>query len=252
MVRSSILLFCLSSAMYLDAHAFEVVRACGGDSNWPPMSYVLAPSKTVEGLSAEILRTVLTPEPVISLRPWARCLAEVRAREGYDVVMSAFKTPEREAQFVFSRSYHSLTPAYLFSTEHFKAPPLKSLADLEKFKVCALHGASIFYTKLAPAQIESGATSYLSLIRKIDRGHCDIVVDMREVFLGFAKLGLLPFTANTYQILPLPETEKYSLHYGVSKQHPQALQLIERIDKGLNEMHRTGKLNTLIDKYQVQ
>jgi polar amino acid transport system substrate-binding protein len=144
-MRSSILLICLSGAMHLDAHAFEVVRVCGDDSNWPPMSYVLAPSKAVEGISAEILRTVLTPEPVISLRPWARYLAEVRAREGYDVVMSAFKTPEQEAQFVFSRSYHSLTPAYLFSNQHFKSPPIKSLVDLEKFKVCASHGAFIFF-----------------------------------------------------------------------------------------------------------
>jgi polar amino acid transport system substrate-binding protein len=75
---------------------------------------------------------------------------------------------------------------------------------------------------------------------------------MREVFQGFAKLGLLPFTANAYQILPLPETEKYSLHYGVSRQHPQAVQLMERIDKGLSVIRSNAKLITLIDKYQVQ
>lgn len=230
-------------------HAAGSVRACGGDSNWPPMSFVRVNGAAVEGLSADILRNIFT-DPKIELRPWARCLLEVQAREGFDVVMSVFKTPDREKIFLFSRSYHSLTPSYLYATTRFSAPPLQNLGDLEKFKICSLHGSSTFYTKLPASAIESGATNYTSLLRKIDRGHCEIVVDMQEVLRGFARLSLLTFDMNTYRILNLPQTEKYPLHFGVSREHPRAQQIIDQLDKGLVELQRSGKLNSIINKYQ--
>jgi len=87
-------------------------------------------------------------------------------------------------------------------------------------------------------------------MRKIERGHCDIVVDMQEVLWGFARLSLLPLDMSTYKILNLPQTEKYPLHFGVSKEHPQAAQIIEQLDKGLAELQRNGKLNSIINKYQ--
>ncbi|MFZ6707796.1 substrate-binding periplasmic protein [Undibacterium sp. TC9W] len=232
-----------------DCRAADTVRACGGDSNWPPMSYVKAAGSPVEGLSAEVLRNIFI-DPKIELRPWARCLAEVQARAGFDVVMSVFRNPEREKIYLFSRSYHSLTPSYLYSAKRFPQPPLQVLSDLEKYKVCSLHGSSTFYTRLPASAIESGATSYTSLMRKIERGHCDIVVDMQEVLWGFARLSLLPLEMSTYKIQSLPQTEKYPLHFGVSKEHLQAAQIIDQLDKGLAELQRNGKLNSIINKYQ--
>ncbi|MES2040580.1 MAG: transporter substrate-binding domain-containing protein [Pseudomonadota bacterium] len=232
-----------------NAGAAERLRACGGDSNWPPMSYIKAAGTPVEGLSADILRNIFA-DPKIELRPWARCLAEVQAREGFDIVMSVFKNPEREKIYLFSRNYHSLTPSYLYSAKRFSQAPLQVLSDLEKYKVCSLHGSSTFYTKLPASAIESGATSYTSLMRKIERGHCDIVVDMQEVLWGFARLSLLPLDMSTYKILSLPQTEKYPLHFGVSKDHPQAAQIIAQLDKGLLELQRNGKLTSIINKYQ--
>jgi len=243
-----LLFFVLLFALH-DGRAADVLRACGGDSNWPPMSYVKSAGSSVEGLSAEVLRNIFS-DPKIELRPWARCLAEVQAREGFDVVMSVFKTPEREKIYLFSRSYHSLTPSYLYSAKRFPQAPLQILGDLEKYKVCSLHGSSTFYTRLPASAIESGATSYISLLRKIERGHCDIVVDMQEVLWGFARLSLLPLDMSAYKIQSLPQTEKYPLHFGVSKEHPRAAQIIEQLDRGLLELQRNGKLNSIINKYQ--
>ena len=238
------LLFCAHTVIAQDR-----LRACGGDSNWPPMSYIKAGSTVVEGLSAEILRSIFK-DPKIELRPWARCLFEVQAREGFDIAMSLFKNPEREKTYLFTRSYHSLTPSYLYSAARFPATPLQSLSDLQKYKVCSLHGSSTFYTKLPASAIESGATSYTSLLRKIDRGHCDIVVDMQEVLWGFARLGLLPLDVNSYKVTSLPQTEKYPLHFGISKEHPQAQKIINQLDQGLAELQKSGKLTVIINKYQ--
>lgn len=232
--------------------AAETLRACGGDSNWPPMTYVDSRDNSVQGLSVEVLKGIFKPIPAIRLRPWARCLAEAETLQGSEIVMSSFKTAEREQKFLFSRAYFSLTPSYFFSRQRFTSAPLNNLQDLNRYKVCALHGAAVSYTGLPPSKIESGATNYLSLIRKIDRGHCDIVVDMEEVFYGFAHIGLVPFANQEYQILPLPETRRFPLHFAVSKAHPQAQQIVEQIDKGIAQLQKSGKLKQLHDRFQTQ
>jgi polar amino acid transport system substrate-binding protein len=248
MLRTAFILACICLLVGHPARA-EALRACGGESNWPPMSYVQQGDKEVKGLSPDILRSVLTPQPVIALRPWARCLYEVESHRDFDIVMSVLRNPEREKIFLFSRSYLSLTPSYLYATARYAYPPVHSLADLGRFRVCALHGASTSYTRMEPSAIDSGAPNYDSLIKKVDRGYCDIVVDMREVFQGFSNLGLLPFDSKQYRILPLPETEKYPLHFGVSRKHPQAQALIEEIDRGLLGLEKSGKLARIVATY---
>ncbi|WP_394779003.1 substrate-binding periplasmic protein [Undibacterium sp.] len=248
-MRSFVILIFLLVWGVIPAQA-QSMKACGGDGNWPPMSYMASVSQHVEGLSVDVLRSIF-PEPKVALRPWARCLYEVQTMEGYDIVMSVFRTPERDKAFLFSRPYLSLTPSYLYATARYAEPPVKTLADLSHLKVCALHGASTFYTKLPPATIESGATNYSSLIKKIDRGYCDVIVDMREVFQGFSNQGMLPFNNGQYRIYPLPGTDKYPLHFGISRDHPQAAQLIEQIDRGLMDLQKNGKLALIIAHYQL-
>jgi polar amino acid transport system substrate-binding protein len=242
----SILIVCFSLANFCQAQ--EPIRACGGDSNWPPMSYAAGPTKEVRGLSVNILKAILTPEPRFALRPWARCMAEVEAHLGFDVMMSSFKTPTRENKFFFSRSYFSLTPSYFYAVKRYPIAPISTLSDLLKYRVCSLHGAATDYTKLPEGFIESGANNYTSLIRKIDRGHCEIVVDMREVLMGFASLGLLPFDSHEYKIVALPNTEKYPLHFATSKGHPRARELLQELDKGLMLLQKSGRLKQIIEQ----
>lgn len=230
-------------------HALEPIRACGGDSNWPPMSYISKETKSIEGLSIEVLKAIfLNPAPEFKLRPWARCMAEVESLQGSDLIMSSFKTPEREQKFYFSRSYFNLTPAYFFARQRFVQAPITTLKDLSQYKVCSLHGAATSYVGSFASQIESGATNYLSLIRKIDRGHCEIVVDMKEVFLGLSKIGVAPFDAAHYQIVTLPETQQLPLHFAISKQNPQAKQILEALNKGISTLEKNGKLKQLANR----
>jgi len=229
--------------------ASEPIRACGGDSNWPPMSYISKETKSVQGFSVAVLKAIfLTPAPEFKLRPWARCMAEVESMQGSDLMMSSFRTPEREQKFYFSRSYFNLTPAYFFARQRFAHAPITALKDLSQYKVCSLHGAATSYVGSTASQIESGATNYLSLIRKIDRGHCEIVVDMKEVFLGLSKIGVAPFDAAHYQILTLPETQQLPLHFAVSKRHPNAKQILEALDKGISALEKNGKLKQLANR----
>jgi ABC-type amino acid transport substrate-binding protein len=232
--------------------AAEPVRACGGDSNWPPMSYVQNGTTSIQGLSIDVLNSIFSTTPFIALRPWARCLAEAESQQGFDLVMSVFKTKERDEKFLFSRSYFQLTPSYFYANKRFATPPIHHLQDLQQYTVCALHGAATEYAQLSGKLIESGATNYRSLILKIDRGHCEIVIDMQEVFLGFSRLGLVPFENKDYQILVLPETTRYPLHFAVSKSHPHAQELIDSINKRLAQLEKSGRLRELIERSQTR
>ncbi|MBC3809286.1 transporter substrate-binding domain-containing protein [Undibacterium seohonense] len=230
-------------------HALEPIRACGGDSNWPPMSYISEETKSIQGLSVQVLKEIfLKPTPEFKLRPWARCMSEVESLQGSDLIMSSFRTPEREQKFYFSRPYFNLTPAYFFARQRFAQAPITTLRDLSQYKVCSLHGAATSYVGSAASQIESGATNYLSLIRKIDRGHCEIVVDMKEVFLGLSKIGVAPFDAAHYKILVLPETQQLPLHFAISKRHPNAKKILEMLNKGIATLEKNGKLKQLADR----
>lgn len=248
-----ILIFLLGSLWISNsAYCQTTLRACGGDSTWPPMSYISPKDQTVQGFSVEVLKAALQTQPQIHLRPWARCLAEVENVQGSDILMSAFRTPERESKFLFSRSYFALTPAYFYAKQRFATPPISQKTDLTRYKVCSLHGAAISYTGLAASHIESGATNYLSLFRKIERGHCDIVVDMEEVFLGFDHLGTVNFAASAFEIRALPDSERFPLHFAVSRSHPEAKQIIDEIDRGLQQIQKSGKLKQLQDRFQTR
>jgi ABC-type amino acid transport substrate-binding protein len=246
-MRFSLLSGAIFFALPCVCQAVESIRACGGNSHWPPMSYVLEDTKAVKGISVEVLKAIFNPQPEIKLRPWARCMAEVEAMQGSDVMMSTFKTSEREQKFYFSHSYYHLTPAYFYSRQKFLVPPIKQLSDLSKYKVCSLHGAATSYVGNTALKIESGATNYLSLIRKIDRGYCEIVIDMREVLFGLSKIGIASFDAAHYQILPLPETQPLPLHFAVSKKNPNALKILNELNQGIIQLEKSGKLKLLIN-----
>ncbi len=235
------------------AAASERVVACGGDSNWPPMSYLLSGETQVRGMSPDVLRAVFASDTdlEIQLRPWVRCLTEVTRGDGADIVMSFLRNPEREKQFLFSRTYASLTPAYIYLARRFPTPPVRSLGDLTQLKVCALRGASTSYTKLPAAAIDSGSSGYASLIGKLNLEHCDVVVDMQEVLLGHQKLGVIPLDINQHTIALLPQTDPHPLYFGVSKDNARAAKLVERMDRGIAELQRTGTLAKLLATYQL-
>jgi ABC-type amino acid transport substrate-binding protein len=235
------------------AGAGERVVACGGDSNWPPMSYQMPGETLVQGLSADVLRAIFAndTELNIQLRPWVRCLTEASRADGADIVMSFLHSPERDKQFFYSRPYATLTPAYIFLARRYPTPPVRSLGDLSQLRVCALRGASTSYTQLPADKIDSGSSGYASLIGKLNLEHCDVVVDMQEVLLGHKKLGIIPLDSRLHTITLLPQTEPRPMHFGVSKDNPRAARLIERIDRGIAELRHTGTLAKLLASYQL-
>ncbi len=243
----------LSLGLTARVDAAERIVACGGDNNWPPMSYATPDNPQVKGFSADVLRAIFPSnnELQIQLRPWVRCLTEVTRSDGADIVMSFLRNPERDKQFLFSRPYASLTPVYIYLSSRYTRPPVRALADLVPLKVCAVRGASIAYTKLPPEAIDAGSNGYTSLMVKLNKEYCDVVVDMQEVIQGHRKLGSIPLVAGLHTVALLPETEPHPLHFGVSRSNPQALSLVERLDRGIQNLQRSGALAKMQASYQL-
>lgn len=243
----------LSIGLTATVDAADRVVACGGDSNWPPMSYATPDDPQVKGFSADVLRVIFAEDTdlQIQLRPWVRCLTEVTRSDGADIVMSFLHNPERDKQFLFSRAYASLTPAYIYLTNRYPTPPVRSLADLTRLKVCALRGASTSYTKLPADTIDAGSSGYASLMGKLNKEQCDVVVDMREVLLGHQKLGIIALVPGQHTVALLPETEPHPLHFGVSRENPKASKLIDRLDRGIQNLQRLGVLGKMQATYQL-
>lgn len=240
-------------AMSAGVNAADRVVACGGDNNWPPMSYATPDNPQVKGFSADVLRAIFANDSdlLIQLRPWVRCLTEVTRADGADIVMSFLRNPERDKQFLFSRPYASLTPVYIYLSGRYPTPPVRTLADLGALKVCALRGASTAYTKLPPEAIDAGSNGYTSLMVKLNKEYCDVVVDMREVIQGHRKLGSIPLVAGQHTMALLPDTEPHPLHFGVGRGNPQANSLVERLDRGILALQRSGALAKLQASYQL-
>lgn len=217
------------------------------------MSYATPDDAQVKGFSADVLRAIFANDNdlLIQLRPWVRCLTEVTRSDGADVVMSFLRNPERDKRFLFSHPYVNLTPAYIYLITRYPKPPVRTLADLSRLKVCALRGASTAYTKLPPDAIDSGANSYASLIAKLNREYCDVIVDMQEVIQGHKKLDGIPLVAGRHTVALLPETEAHPLHFGVSRSNPQATNLIDRLDRGIQNLQRSGVLAKMQATYQL-
>ncbi len=228
------------------------VRACGGEAYWPPMSYPGEGGQVVLGISPDVLRGALggAKELRVHLLPWPRCVQEAARHNDADVAMALLRNPEREAQFLFSQPYHYLSPAYVYSTERFASAPVQRLQDLASLRVCALAGSAVAYTGLDPASVDFGARSHAALLGKLERGYCDVVVEMQEVLAGQVTLGLVPWDERRYRILRLPATERYPLHFGVGRQHPQAQALVERIDRGVQALARSGQLQEIVRRHQ--
>ncbi|MEJ2794871.1 transporter substrate-binding domain-containing protein [Iodobacter sp. LRB] len=98
------------------------------------MSYQLNNHAGVDGISAAVIKCIFKSEktPGIALIPWSRCIHEVESHHRFDVAMSVFKTAERDKKFIFSKSYHRLTPSHLYARSRYKTPAVNRLTDLAR------------------------------------------------------------------------------------------------------------------------
>jgi polar amino acid transport system substrate-binding protein len=252
-------LFALAAAALGCANAQATqVRACGGANEWPPSSYYVRhdgrPTDEVTGFSPQVLAAALEGSGFSAraeLLPFARCLADARAGQMMQVVMAAFHNPQRAEAFLYSQPYLTLHPrAYFLADQWPRGLNLQSLDDLAGLRLCGLNGIS--YAHLGPAakNVYTGAADYAALVRMLQARRCDVFVESREVIDGFRLLGTPELSGGLLAHSAVPAVLPLQVHFIVSRQYPQAQQLLAAIDAGLKRLQRENRLPAMLLKHQ--
>lgn len=235
------------------------VRACGGANEWPPSSYYARrdghSSNDVVGFSPDVLAAALEGskfKPRASLVPFARCLAEARAGADMQIVMAAFYNPQRAESFLFSQPYLVLTPrAYFLSEQWPKGLSFSSLSEMATLRLCGLNGISYAHLGPAAAKVYTGAADYAALVHMLQARRCDLFVESQEVINGFRLLGVPELSGSVLASASVPEVAPLQAHFAVSRQYPQALQLLRAIDEGLVRLRREQRLLPMLQRHQA-
>ncbi len=234
------------------------IRACGGANEWPPSSYYVRrdgqPTHEIAGYSPEVLAAALGGSrfrPRVALLPFARCLADARTGTEVQVVMAAFQTPQRAESFLFSQPYLLLTPRVFYLSEHYpKGLSLRTLNDLLNLRLCGLNGIAYGYLGPASDKVFTGAADYSALVRMLHAGRCDAFVESQEVITGFRMLGVPDLSDPMLESATLPDVPPLRVHFAVSRQYPQAAELVAAIDRGLERLQHEQRLDGMLRRHQ--
>lgn len=229
--------------------AAKPLRACGGQSEWPPSSYYADKQKrTITGYSADVLHKIFDNTAYqieIQLLPWPRCLAEVQNGENYQIAMAVSRTPERETKFIFSTPYLFLTPGSVsLNSQH---PRQGNISTLSK---CGINGFNYNpYDMFNSKDIDTTANNYESVIKKLIIGRCDYLLEYTEVAQSLIRLEEYGFTKGTFKIEKILGAKLVPAHFAIGENAPDSKKILAMVNEKLIQLEKKGKLKSLINKH---
>ena len=240
--------------------AEEIVRICDDTSPWPPFSYPLPgetdpanPART--GAMTEFLDIILADagfDHTVTLRPWKRCLEEVKNSAGppeFEIAINSSYSAQRAADYHVSAPVYTTTPAAFFSADSFPdGLKLSSLEDLKGLNVCGVRGFSYEEYGLSSADLSSTAGSLESVIKMVSGGRCDVVVSSAEPILG-AKLVGEPITPPNVKVAPVPGVTSATFHILIAKGSPRGETLLARINEAIAKRKADGTWEEIFSRY---
>ncbi|MEN9658258.1 MAG: hypothetical protein RL571_1723 [Pseudomonadota bacterium] len=226
--------------------AGKTLRVCGGQSEWPPSAYYASTDKkTITGYCVDVLHKIFENSDYqiqIQLLPWPRCLAEVQKGGEYQIAMAVSRTAEREAKFLFSRPYLFLTPG-LVSLKA-KQPFQANSQTLTK---CGVNGFNYQpYSMFSSAEIDTTANNYESVIRKLNIGRCDFLLEYVEVAQSLVRLEEYGFKKNIYKIEKIIGAKSIPAHFAFGINAQYSKEILSILNKKLDLLEKEGKLKNMI------
>lgn len=230
------------AAMVAAAQA-KPMTACGEPGAGPPWLYrTPGQPQQLRGFLVDLwtplfarLGVQLT---VIGDLPFKRCLRAV-ADGQIDFALAAYKDEERARMLAFSAPYKTFTPQVFYRAA--KPLPIKSRADLKRWRGCGKNGASYVHYGLGPQDLDLGARNYRQLIEKLLLGRCDYFVEELET-LALLDLGQVDHLATAgLAHAPLPDVPAPAFHV-VAAKGSAAAQLLPRLDDAFAQAQRKGEV----------
>ncbi|MBV8659702.1 MAG: hypothetical protein JO142_17920 [Burkholderiales bacterium] len=229
------------------------LHACGADPAWPPSAFARAGRDGVSGIAVDVLKAAFqgTHYSVdVHLVPLARCMAEVRLGQRYQIAIGAIGADTHYHGLLLTSGYLALTPAYYFLRRDFPhGIQLREPSDLRLLKLCGLAGYSYAPFTLKPNEIDAGSADIDSVLAKLRLNRCDLFPEYLEVHAGYAQQLVRPHGWSELSGGLVPKLAKTNARYLVSRNREDADDIAQLIDAKLAVMQRSGTLRTMQRAY---
>lgn len=235
-----VLLSCLVTSAWA-----EVIRI-GAEDDWYP--YTAYRDGRVQGMSADILREAFaaTGQAVELLAyPYARCME--MARSG--ALVACFNTsPDARIRADFQLPQQPLfSDDILLWARHDQAEAITDFSRLDGKRVAVTLGYEYGpvldqHMGIQRIPVRRDLNGFLMLQRQR--------VDFTAAYRGTARALFAEHPELAGQFAPVALLHRPQLYLSVSRRHPQAAEVLERFDRGMQQLHRSGRYGQILRDWQ--
>jgi len=236
------------------------INIADDDAQWPPYTYYHNnnPDK-LTGFAIDVIHLILDKNNInfkIELLPWQSALLSVKEANPFHMLLNVPYYKEREKDYFITQEFYSMNYAFFYSKTKFpNGLKHQSLLKIkETYKICGLMGYSYEDIGLTPEEIDSDSIhSYDKLIKILhhDNKRCDVFAEGYEIFAGFKVVGEDYFENENLKYFIIPDIPKQPFHMMISKNFKYGKELQKLINEGLTQLKKSGKINELMEKYNL-
>ena len=230
------------------AHDIREVTVCWEEGLKPPYLMLDEHHQPI-GIAVDMLNEILKKEHIKVnnvVRPWKRCLEQVKTNEVTLVPNSSF-TEERAAFSLYTKPLYETHLVLFYRKEAFPGTPnVKTLDELAKYRVLGISGFN-YQRYQGKVKVEDAPRSRETQASMLAAGRGDFAAEQLEVHQYMAKQGKL--NVSGLASIPDPAQATQPFYVLVSKAHPLGREIADLIDKGIEEGRRKGLDKRIADKY---
>jgi len=242
------------------------VRICNDSGEWAPYFYrerttdgtmtERITGATIDSLDAIFEKIDLDYE--FELLPWKRCVAYAERFDKvqeFEMFSEAGMNSWRQERFLPTREpvYKRINVLYYNSDTFPDGLHVKTIQDMEKYKICVPAGFSFEFHVKAGLQRElvdvSHGSNYFDVIRKISLGFCDIMPANLAVVAGGETIGQFTIPDNVAFVPDNTIDNTFYYYYWISKTSPRAAELRDKIDQAIRELKASGRWEEIYQQY---
>ena len=243
-LRFSILLLMLVALGF--NHSLNAQEITVRTVDWPPF---YASSLKNGGPITDITRQALKLKGHtmdIKFIPWKRALESVKAGDA-DMVLAAYDTPERRADYLFSDRYYEVSE-FIIGIEGKVPSTYKQVSDLKKYTF----GLTTGYAYSKEINEKTLKHQYASAdeqnIKKLIAGRVDLLVMNKGLFYDTLSRASSTAIKPVFLSPPLSVNGLYNMF---SKQKKHSAKLVNDFNEGLKALKASGRYNEILKDHGI-
>jgi len=230
----------------------QLIRVCESDLDYPPFSYVKISDdghRYLDGFSIKLLHRVIDPsvwQVELVILPFNRCIRDSADLSVADMVLTASLNAEREKVFLPSEPFWFAHFHAFYRRAQFPSGlPVEHKQDLRRFHLCGIKGHNVSMFDIPEAEMDLGSEDYDAVFRKLSLGRCEVFPYNLEVIEGHQLLGKTWLLGDEFAHQAIRDVKPWPFQMLIARRYPFALLLQADINEALQEMQRSGELQTL-------